>query len=120
MSALKSYGEIQAIACPVEGVRDSVEAIGAGVSYWPGYSPDLNSVETVFSKFQWIIRSTQECTVAVLWDECHAIKSAIFFPNMNAVDTSHNADTATQIMECGVVERRALAYLFEVCVDACR
>ena len=54
----------------VQGVRDSIEAVGASVSYLPPYSPDLNPIETVFSKFKWIIRSMKERTVSALWDAC--------------------------------------------------
>ena len=36
----------------VAGVKEAIEAAGASVMYLPPYSPDLNPIETVFSKFK--------------------------------------------------------------------
>ena len=36
----------------VVGVREAIEAVGAKIAYLPPYSPDLNPIETVFSKFK--------------------------------------------------------------------
>ena len=36
----------------VAGVTAAIEAVGAKVLYLPPYSPDLNPIETVFSKFK--------------------------------------------------------------------
>ena len=47
----------------VAGVREAITAAGARVLYLPPYSPDLNPIETVFSKFKWLIRSLKERTV---------------------------------------------------------
>ena len=54
----------------VAGVRETIATAGAGVLFLPPYSPDLNPIETVFSKFKWIIRSLKERTVDALWNAC--------------------------------------------------
>lgn len=54
----------------VAGVRAAIEAAGARVAYLPPYSPDLNPIETVFSKFKWLLRSAAERTVETLWNTC--------------------------------------------------
>ena len=54
----------------VAGVRAAIEAAGARLLFLPPYSPDLNPIETVFSKFKWIIRSMKERTVEALWKAC--------------------------------------------------
>ena len=54
----------------VAGVRDAIKAVGAEVLYLPPYSPDLNPIETVFSKFKWLIRSQSRRTVVGLWQLC--------------------------------------------------
>ncbi len=54
----------------VAGVRDAVAAVGARVLYLPPYSPDLNPIELVFSKFKWLVRSANERTVDGLWNLC--------------------------------------------------
>lgn len=54
----------------VAGVREAITAAGARVLYLPPYSPDLNPIETVFSKFKWLIRSLKERTVDALWTAC--------------------------------------------------
>lgn len=41
----------------VSGVREAVEARVEPASYLPPYSPDLNPIELVFSKFKWLLRS---------------------------------------------------------------
>ena len=57
----------------VAGVREAIEAAGARLLFLPPYSPDLNPIETVFSKFKWIVRSTKERTVDALWKACGRI-----------------------------------------------
>jgi transposase len=37
----------------VAGVREAITAAGARLVYLPPYSPDLNPIELVFSKFKW-------------------------------------------------------------------
>lgn len=54
----------------VRGVREAITQAGARVLYLPPYSPDLNPIETVFSKFKWIVRSMKERTVDALWTAC--------------------------------------------------
>ena len=54
----------------IAGVRTAIEAVGARVAYLPPYSPDLNSIETVFSKFKSLLRSAAERTVETLWHTC--------------------------------------------------
>ena len=54
----------------VAGIREAIEGRGAQLAYLPPYSPDLNPIELVFSKFKWLLRSAQERTVSGLWDLC--------------------------------------------------
>jgi transposase len=54
----------------VAGVRAAIEGAGARVAYLPPYSPDLNPIETVFSKFKSLLRSAAERTVETLWNTC--------------------------------------------------
>jgi transposase len=54
----------------VAGVRPALEAAGARLAYLPPYSPDLNPIETVFSKFKSMLRSAAERTVETLWQTC--------------------------------------------------
>jgi transposase len=54
----------------IVGVRETIEARGASVLYLPPYSPDLNPIELVFSKFKRLLRSVAARTVEALW---HAI-----------------------------------------------
>lgn len=54
----------------VAGVQEAIAAAGARVMFLPPYSPDLNPIETVFSKFKWIIRSMKERTIEALWTAC--------------------------------------------------
>lgn len=54
----------------VAGVRAAIESVGAAVWYLPPYSPDLNPIETVFSKFKSLLRTAQERTVDSLWTTC--------------------------------------------------
>ena len=61
----------------VAGVREAVAAVGAEVLYLPPYSPDLNPIETVFSKFKGLVRSQSRRTVEGLWNLCGQI-SQIF------------------------------------------
>lgn len=54
----------------VAGVREAIESAGARVCYLPPYSPDLNPIELVFSKFKWLVRSAEERSVEGLWKLC--------------------------------------------------
>jgi transposase len=54
----------------VAGVRQAIEQVGAHAVYLPPYSPDLNPIETVFSKFKWAVRSQSRRTIDALWTLC--------------------------------------------------
>jgi transposase len=54
----------------VAGVREAIEAAGARLVYLPPYSPDLNPIELVFSKFKWLFKSASARTVEALWSVC--------------------------------------------------
>ena len=54
----------------VKGARQAIESVGARVLYLPPYSPDFNPIETVFSKFKWMLKSAADRTVETLWRRC--------------------------------------------------
>lgn len=54
----------------VAGVREAITGVGARLLYLPPYSPDLNPIELVFSKFKWLLRSASTRTVKSLWSLC--------------------------------------------------
>lgn len=54
----------------VAGVRGAITGVGARLLYLPPYSPDLNPIELVFSKFKWLLRSASARTVKSLWSLC--------------------------------------------------
>ena len=54
----------------VNGIRQVIESVGARVLYLPPYSPDFNPIETVFSKFKWMLKSAADRTVETLWKRC--------------------------------------------------
>ena len=60
----------------VAGVRRAIESAGARVWYLPPYSPDLNPIETVFSKFKQLVRSAGARTVESLWQTCGRLLDA--------------------------------------------
>lgn len=47
----------------VAGVREAIEAVRARLVYLPPYSPDLNPIERVFAKFNWLVKSVSARTV---------------------------------------------------------
>lgn len=51
----------------VEGVREAIEKAGARLLYLPAYSPDLNPIETAFSKIKAMLRKAAERSVEALW-----------------------------------------------------
>jgi transposase len=53
----------------VAGIREAIEAAGATIRYLPPYSPDLNSIELLFSKLKAMLRKAAMRTVEALWDE---------------------------------------------------
>lgn len=54
----------------VAGVREAITAAGARLVYLPPYSPDLNPIELVFSKFKWLLKSASARTFETLWSVC--------------------------------------------------
>ena len=52
----------------VAGVRDAIEAAGAGLLYLPPYSPDFNPIEQAFSKLKALLRKAAERTIDALWN----------------------------------------------------
>jgi transposase len=51
----------------VAGIREAIEKAGAKLLYLPPYSPDLNPIEQVFSKFKAWLRAAAARTVTALW-----------------------------------------------------
>jgi transposase len=49
-------------------VERAIEAAGAAVRYLPAYSPDLNPIEKMFSKFKAYLRKAAARTVGGLYD----------------------------------------------------
>jgi transposase len=49
-----------------EGVRESIEAVGATVLDLPPYSPDLNPIEKAWAKLKQLLRSTKARTTEAL------------------------------------------------------
>jgi transposase len=52
----------------VAGVRQAIEAVGAGLMYLPAYSPDLNPIEQAFAKLKALLRAKALRTVEALWN----------------------------------------------------
>jgi transposase len=50
------------------GVREAIEATGATLAFLPPYSPDLNPIEKMFSKFKAYLRKAAARTVGGLYD----------------------------------------------------
>ena len=48
-------------------IRKAIEAKSAALRFLPRYSPDLNPIEMVFSKFKALMRKASERSVATLW-----------------------------------------------------
>lgn len=78
----------------VAGVRSAIERAGAKVAYLPPYSPDLNPIETVFSKFKWFVKSAARRTVDGLWSVC--AQASHLFQEPEAETTSATPATATR------------------------
>jgi len=53
----------------VAGVREAITRAGATLLYLPPYSPDLNTIEKLFSKLKALLRKAATRTVEALWDE---------------------------------------------------
>ena len=52
----------------VKGVREAIEAAGAGILFLPPYSPDLNPIENAFAKLKALLRAKACRTVDALWE----------------------------------------------------
>ena len=50
----------------VEGVKESIESVGATLEYLPSYSPDLSPIEECWSKFKEYLRAKAARTREVL------------------------------------------------------
>ena len=50
----------------VKGVRERIEAVGAGLLYLPPYSPDLNPIEKAWAKLKQLLRSAKARTQETL------------------------------------------------------
>lgn len=74
----------------VAGVKEAIEAAGASVLYLPPYSPDLNPIETVFSKFKTLLRKVEERTVEALWNACGRL-----------IDLFEESECRNHIRHCG-------------------
>ena len=79
-------------------VQRLIEAAGASVRYLPAYSPDLNPIEKLFSKFKGLMRSVAARTVEGLID---AMGDAL-----RAIDSDVNRQTQKEIglgrLECSL------------------
>jgi transposase len=82
----------------VAGVRQAIEICGAQLLYLPPYSPDLNPIELVFSKFKWLIRSAAERTVDGLWRLCGQLLDQFTSTECRNY-LRHCGYTATEILE---------------------
>lgn len=60
----------------VTGARRAIESRGAELWFLPPYSPDLNPIETVFSKFKQLLRGAGERTMETLWRACGTLLDA--------------------------------------------
>jgi transposase len=65
-------------------VREVIEKAGATLRYLPKYSPDLNPIEMVCSKFKEFLRSAEARTVVEIW---RAIRS--FLPSLSAQECAN-------------------------------
>jgi transposase len=61
----------------VAGVREAIEAAGATVRYLSPYSPDLNPIEQLFSKFKAMLRKAATRTLDELWSEIGRIVDTV-------------------------------------------
>jgi transposase len=65
-------------------VREVIERVGATLRYLPKYSPDLNPIEMVYSKFKEFLRTAEPRTIAEI---CRTIRS--FLPSVSAQECSN-------------------------------
>ena len=74
----------------VAGVKEAIEAVGATIAYLPPYSPDLNPIETVFSKFKALLRTAAARSVDALWQTCGTL-----------LDSFSESECRNHIRHCG-------------------
>ena len=51
----------------IKAVRAAIRRVGAKLFLLPGYSPDLNPIEQIFSKIKGLMRKAAERTVEAVW-----------------------------------------------------
>lgn len=56
-----------------KAVRKAIRAVGARLLFLPPYSPDLNPIEQVFSKFKHLMRKAVERSVENTWQRAGAL-----------------------------------------------
>ena len=61
----------------VKGVREGIEAAGAALRYLPPYSPDMNPIESCWSKLKTRIKSAEARTVDALIDAVEIAINAV-------------------------------------------
>jgi len=57
--------------------RELIEGAGARLEFLPPYSPDLNPIETVFSKIKHLLRSLACRTKHALWQSVQGVLDAV-------------------------------------------
>jgi transposase len=65
----------------IRGVREAIEARGAGLRYLPPYSPDFNPIERMGSKIKQVLRSQ-----APRHDEPLLLAAPAAFPSISSAD----------------------------------
>jgi transposase len=68
----------------VDGVRQTLAAVGATLLYLPPYSPDLNPIEKLFAKLKTLLRKAAKRSIDELWKEIGEL--------LNTVTTSECAN----------------------------
>jgi transposase len=72
-----------------KAVRQMIRKAGAHLLFLPAYSPDLNPIEQVFSKFKELLRKADERTIDGLWKT--AGKLITSFPATECANYFQNA-----------------------------
>ena len=81
----------------IRGVREAIEARGAGLRYLPPYSPDFNPIEPMWSKIKQVLRSHAPRT-----DEQLLLAAKAAFQSISSADCRgffFSAQYATSFME---------------------
>jgi transposase len=76
----------------VDGIKEAVALAGATVLYLPPYSPDLNPIETLFSKLKSLLRKAATRCTEELWKEMAAL-----------LDTASTSECANHFASSGYV-----------------